>query len=121
MTLFKKTIAEFDLLEHQITFIGSSVIRFSFALPSIAYPGKTNLMLDSVSANKCFNIIRIPEFKVYTSNLKVWKKPETSNFFRTAGITAFHEPIRIQSPRIMSVQYCEGCLVLQGTEQPPQY
>ena len=53
-----KTVVEFDLDQHQISFAGSSYVRFSFASPNIACPGKTNLMLDSVSSNKCLMFLR---------------------------------------------------------------
>ena len=54
MFWYNKTLVEFDLVQHQISFAGSSDVRLSFASPSITCPGKTNLMLDSVSSNKCF-------------------------------------------------------------------
>ena len=51
MFQYDKTLVEF--VQHQISFTGSSDVRLSFALPNISCPGKTNLMLDSVSSNKC--------------------------------------------------------------------
>ena len=51
--LYNKTLLEFDLIQHQISFARSGDVRLSFALPSITCPSKTNLMLDSVSSNKC--------------------------------------------------------------------
>ena len=51
-----KTLVEFDIIQHQISFAGSSDVTLSFALPNISCPGKTNLMLDCVSSNKCLMI-----------------------------------------------------------------
>ena len=48
-----KTLVKFDLIQHQISFAGSSDVRLSFSSLNITCPGKTNLMLDSVSSNKC--------------------------------------------------------------------
>ena len=48
-----KTVVEFDLVQHQISFALSSDVRLSFALPNITCHSKTNLMLDSVSSNNC--------------------------------------------------------------------
>ena len=53
MFWYNKTLVEFDLVQHQISFSGSSDVRLSFASPNITCPGKTNLMLDSISSNKC--------------------------------------------------------------------
>ena len=51
--VYNKTLVELDLVQHQISFAGSSDVRLSFASPNITCPCKTNLMLDSVSSNKC--------------------------------------------------------------------
>ena len=61
MFWYNKTVVEFDLVQHQISFARSSDVRLSFASPSITCPGKTNLMLDLVSSNNCLllAIIRI--------------------------------------------------------------
>ena len=48
MFWYNNTLVELDLVQHQISFAGSSDVRLSFASPSITCPGKTNLMLDSV-------------------------------------------------------------------------
>ena len=53
MFWYKKRLVEFDFVQHQISFARSSNVRLSFASPNITCPGKTNLMLDSVSSNKC--------------------------------------------------------------------
>ena len=53
MFWYNKTLIEFDLVQHQISFAGSSEARLSFASPNITILGKTNLMLGSVSSNKC--------------------------------------------------------------------
>ena len=53
MVWYNKTLVEFDFVQHQISFAWSSDVRLSFASPNINCPGKTNLMLDSVSSNKC--------------------------------------------------------------------
>ena len=58
MFWYKKTLVEFDLVQHQIGFAGSSDVRLCFASPNITCPGKTNLMLDSVSSNKCLMLSR---------------------------------------------------------------
>ena len=50
---YNKTVVEFDLVQHQISFVWSSDVRLSFASPSITCHGKTNLMLDEVSSNNC--------------------------------------------------------------------
>ena len=51
MFCYNKTLVEFDLVQHQISFTGSSDARLSFSSPGITCPAKTNLMLDSVSSN----------------------------------------------------------------------
>ena len=53
MFSYNKTLVEFDLVQHKISFAGSSDFRLSLASPNITCPGKTNLMLDLVSSNKC--------------------------------------------------------------------
>ena len=53
MFWYYKTLAEFDLVQHQISFTGSSYVRLSFASSNIICPGKTNLMLDLVSSKTC--------------------------------------------------------------------
>ena len=53
MFWYNKTVVEFDLVQHQISFAWSSDVRLSFASPNITCHGKTNLMLDSVSFNNC--------------------------------------------------------------------
>ena len=53
MFWYNKTVVEFDLVQHQISFAWSSDVRLSFASPNIACHGKTNLMLDSESSNNC--------------------------------------------------------------------
>ena len=53
MFWYNKTVDEFDLVQHQISFACSSDVRLSFASPNITCHGKTNLMLDSVSSNNC--------------------------------------------------------------------
>ena len=53
MSWYNKTLAELDLVQHQISFAGPRDVRLSFASPNITCPGKTNLMLDLVSSNKC--------------------------------------------------------------------
>ena len=53
MFWYNKTVVEFDLVQHQISFAWSSDVRLSFASPNIACHGKTNLMLDSASSNNC--------------------------------------------------------------------
>ena len=44
-----KTLVEFDLIQHQISFARSSDVRLSSALPNIT----CHSTLDSVSSNKC--------------------------------------------------------------------
>ena len=58
MFWYNKTLAEFDLVQHQISFAGSSDVRLSLASPNITCPGKANLMLDLVSSNKCLMFIQ---------------------------------------------------------------
>ena len=53
MFWYNKRLVEFDLVQHQVSFSGSSDVRLTFTSPSVTCPGKTNLMLDSVSSNKC--------------------------------------------------------------------
>ena len=42
MFWYNKTLVEFDLVQHQISFAGSSDVTLSFASPNITCPGKTN-------------------------------------------------------------------------------
>ena len=58
MFWYNKTLVEFDLVQHQISVAGSRDVRLSFASPNITCPGKTNLMLDSVSSNKCLVFVK---------------------------------------------------------------
>ena len=53
MFWYNKTVVEFDLVQHQISFAWSSDVRLRFASPNITCHGKTNLMLDSVSSDNC--------------------------------------------------------------------
>ena len=53
MFWYNKTVVEFDLVQHQISFAWSSDVRLSFASPNITCHGKTNLTLDSVSSKNC--------------------------------------------------------------------
>ena len=46
MFWYNKKLIEFDLVQHQISFAGSSDVRFSFSSPNIACPSKIHLMLD---------------------------------------------------------------------------
>ena len=46
MFWYNKTLVEFDLVHHQISFAEPSDVRFSFCSSNITCPGKTNLMLD---------------------------------------------------------------------------
>ena len=54
MFWYNKTVVEFDLVQHQISFAWSSDVRLSFTSLNITCHGKTYLMLDSVSSNNCF-------------------------------------------------------------------
>ena len=69
MFWYNTTLAEFVLIQHEISFTWSSDVSFAwssdvsfawssdvrpaFASPYITCPGKINFMLDSVSSNKC--------------------------------------------------------------------
>ena len=74
MFWYHKTLVEFDIVQHQISFAGTSDVRLSFASPSITCPGKANLMLDLVASNKClmcFNLKDPVNFLKLHSNHKV--------------------------------------------------
>ena len=43
MFWYNKALVEFDLIQHQISFAGSSDVKLSFASPNITCSGKTNL------------------------------------------------------------------------------
>ena len=69
MFWYNKTVVEFDLVQHQISLAWSSDVRLSFASPSITCHGKTNLMLDSVSSNKCLLLcIHVKETTKYSKS-----------------------------------------------------
>ena len=57
MFWYNKILVEFDLVQHQISFAGSSDVRLSFASPNIICLGKTNLMLDLVSSSRCLMLV----------------------------------------------------------------
>ena len=54
--VWNNELVELDLVQHQISFAGSSDVRLSFASHNITCPSKTNLMLDSGSSNKCLTL-----------------------------------------------------------------
>ena len=57
MFWYNKTVVEFDLVQHQISFAWSSDVRLSFASLNITCHGKTNLMLDLVSSKNCLMLM----------------------------------------------------------------
>ena len=77
MFCYNKTLVEFDPVQRQISFSGSSDVRLSFASPNITCPCNTNLMLDSVSSNKCLMYVIFSDFK--SSKTEIHEKQETQN------------------------------------------
>ena len=60
MFWYNKTLVEFDLVQHQISFAGSSDVRLSFALPCFTYPGKKNIDVVLGLIQQAINAVNIP-------------------------------------------------------------